>query len=132
MAPKITSREELEAWLETQSADVRQLMSLRAVLRSFPLICDPDSWFDLTPKSDVILATTRALCLASSAVLNWGSVSPAPLVAAHDHAEHVAFGAAKRGPIQTPADPLAVALAAGELANLQTRKQVTSWAEVLQ
>lgn len=66
MEVEITSREELEAWLEDKPREWAQVIALRSALRVFPLLADPARWRDKSGLSVLFLATLRSLAVSSA------------------------------------------------------------------
>ena len=68
MAVEITSREELEAWLEDKPRECAQVIALRSALRVFPIIVEPRMSKGLKKKAKVSLAALQFRCLFAASV----------------------------------------------------------------
>jgi hypothetical protein len=67
MAVSVSSREELEAWLENKPREWAQVIAPRAALRVLPLCCDPDLFRDRNVDPRLPMAVLRASTISSGA-----------------------------------------------------------------
>lgn len=68
MAVEITSKEELEAWLEDKPREWAQVIALRSALRVFPLVANRKNSRKTSSLPKVILSTLRALIVSSASI----------------------------------------------------------------
>jgi len=67
MAVKITSRDELKAWLEDKPREWAQVIALRSALRVLPLSCDPHNWTNKKFNARFTSTVFRAMAVSSVA-----------------------------------------------------------------
>ncbi len=116
MAVEITSREELQAWLEDKPREWAQVIALRGALRVLPMVADPENREVTSKRPELTFSSLRALAVSSVAakVPTDDTVRAAAAAAARAAAYNPAYAAAAaaRAAAYYPASAAAAAAAA--------------------